>query len=239
MPPKKNMWEPNYQQHNPGRHHVFNRHGHDVGTPCIWETMESYQRQWSFPAFSRASASVPSDFPPHGDGEQCIYEIIAWENCSWVPPLENPNDGHIGFCVTGLKRPCKYWKPEQLGPRTCCDFGMTFLLKEPLRKGYCLGENCPEGVGRKNFPFIDYLTWFYYGHCAVDFQDENERLHLLEAERAVGKDVRFQWKNADGPCYESFEIERIHYNFGWNGRGIVPKPVKSHMPSDSPSPWLS
>ncbi|KAF7879354.1 hypothetical protein EAF04_000550 [Stromatinia cepivora] len=231
------MSEPNNQQYNQDHNYISNPHGHDEGTPCLWETNESYQREWSFPAFSRASESVPYAFPPQEHGEQCIYEIIAWEDCSWKPPLENPNDEHNGFCVVGHIRPCQYWKPEQLGPRTCCDFGMIFELKEPVRKGFCLGENCPRGEGRKSFPFIDYHTWFYHGHCPVELQYENERLYLLKAERAVGKDVRFQWKSADGPGYESFEKERVQHKFGWNGRNIVPKPVKSHVPNDSPSPW--
>ncbi|THV55932.1 hypothetical protein BGAL_0002g00880 [Botrytis galanthina] len=100
-----------------------------------------------------------------------------------------------------------------------------------MRKGYCFGENCPGLQEAESIPVVKYDPAAYFSGDRLLY--ERERLDLLEIEAETGKDVRFSWKNADGPGYETFEEEDLQYKFGFQGRNRVPKPVMSYMPNDS------
>lgn len=239
MPHALNSDDEQHGQHFNDKHNKeVNLHRHKGIARCLWESDEDYHRKWSFPAFSTIRQSIPHNYFPLPDEDKCIYEIIAWEKCALDPPWENPKDDHNGFCIVKLRNPCQRWDPDQLGPRVCCNYGMKFVEIE-RREGFCLGENCPGGVGRKDFPYLKYDIPFYHGHEPSEVDLETERIVLHDAEETLGKDVRFSWKNADGPGYEeSFKKESRKFLVGFQGRRRAPMPVKSHYPNDSSWPLL-
>ncbi|KAF7948293.1 uncharacterized protein EAE97_003704 [Botrytis byssoidea] len=168
-------------------------------------------------------------------GEQCIDETIAWETCTEantrMPLRVGPQHAqHTGYCITRKKSFCRYWRHNQSDSFVCC-YHLCSPVEIPMRKGYCLGENCPGLEGAKSIPVVDYDPAAYYTGDRLQY--EREQLALLKIEAETGKDVRFSWKNADGPSYETFEEEKLRFKFGFQGRNRVPKPVMSYMPNDS------
>ncbi|KAF7901916.1 uncharacterized protein EAF01_007214 [Botrytis porri] len=193
--------------------------------------MESYQRKWAFPAV-RILYEVPEMSPA---GDHCNDGTITWETCSQLnaetPMRVGPEHAqHTGYCITRIVSRCRSWRPQQWDPFVCCYHILT-RVETQLRKGYCLGENCPGLEGAKSIPVVEYDPAAYYSGDRLQY--EREKLDLLKAEEETGKDVRFQWKNADGPGYETFEEENSRYMFGFQGRNRVPKPVMSYIPNDS------
>ncbi|KAF7880873.1 uncharacterized protein EAF02_006764 [Botrytis sinoallii] len=213
------------------QNYASNPHHHNPGAPCAWETTESYQRKWSFPAV-RILHRVPEVCPA---GEHCNDGTIAWETCTQLddetPLRVGPGHAqHTGYCITRKIGFCKYWKSQQSDPFVCC-YHLLTRVEAPMRKGYCFGENCPGLEGAKSIPVVNYDPAAYYSGERLKY--ERERLDLLEVEAETGKDVRFHWKNMDGPGYETFEEENLQYKFGFQGRNRVSKPVMSYMPNDS------
>jgi len=207
-----------------------NPHYHRYGALCPWETTESYQREWSFPAVQIVHPVTQTV----NASNNCTDGAVFWEECSRQSneiPLRvgAEHAQHTGYCITRKINYCRFWRPQQINPFVCCYHVLT--LESPLRKGFCFGENCPGLVGAKSIPFVNYDIAAYYSGDKLQY--ERERLYLIMTEAETGKDVRFQWKNMDGPGYETFEEERKKYGFGFAGRSRVPKPVMSYMPNDS------
>ncbi|TGO42490.1 hypothetical protein BHYA_0008g00810 [Botrytis hyacinthi] len=168
-------------------------------------------------------------------GEHCYDETIAWETCTQsnaeIPIRVGPQHAqHTGYCITRKKGFCRYWRHNQLDPFVCC-YHLCSRVEIQMRKGVCFGENCPGLEGAESIPVVDYDPAAYYSGDRLQY--EREQLALLKIEAETGKDVRFSWKNADGPGYETFEEESLQYKFGFQGRNRVPKPVVSYMPNDS------
>ncbi|KAF7948956.1 hypothetical protein EAE96_008135 [Botrytis aclada] len=221
----------NIQDHIHIQNYNCNPHYHHHGEPCLWETTESYQRQWSFPAV-KILYPIPDRTPV---GEHCNDGIVVWETCARsnaeLPMRMGPEFAqHTGYCITKKRSLCGYWRPQQADPFVCCYHTLS-RMETTARKGYCFGENCPGLEGAKKIPFVNYDLEAYYSGVKLAY--EKERLVLLLAEMATGKDVRFQWKNMDGPGCETFEEEKVKYWFGYQGRNRIPKPVMSYIPNDS------
>ncbi|KAG4031168.1 hypothetical protein MFRU_010g02930 [Monilinia fructicola] len=213
------------------QYQTFSLGGYDERCAFWSSSHQPVDRKWSFPSFSRFLENrTPLRDPVR---TRCVYGIITWENCSTSSPMDNTNHEHMGVCVIKQLVRCDDDRYQQLGPRACCSEKEFKVLEK--RKRFCFGENCPELVKYTPLalPVVDYEIGFY--HPPQEHGQEKSRVRILntyclEPMEKTGKDPHFDYKNADGPGYESFETDIKTFRGGVDKRMPHTRGIMSHIP---------